>query len=1202
MKQATFTSTLLKGVRHTFVLALSLFLFVKNASAQTETLSTGSYIINMGVVPQTEANALKPYGLVYDLLKNYNVRIKWVISQTKLKDGTDFTYNGVDYKGGTFIIPAEYRTAAVNARITFFGVTGATTTSPLTVDVTHTLKYAPIWTLDTQNGQIAADFFTKAGIPATAYDDKTPAQLNSCDDIYVMPHADADWSYYGPLLNWVKNNRGSFWGGCRTGSQIENLFNPAIPSEQMNFLSNNVGAAGNALVPHNNHNDGTPPYNNQYPTSTAAQYMGTTEDAHQNGSEQIYLPKLNGGWRATTQVIAYDPTHSQVPSLSPGPAAAIVFGRAFGNNNYGWVMYEGGHDIAKATGPDYVAAQRAFWNFSFLSSVEKAPVISALNLSDILISGKPYVASVTASSPIGATLNYQWSSSCGGTFSAPTSATTNFTPPVVSVPTSCSITVVVTDACGRSVSSTKLIQVLPPALYPDINVTYVNEPVPGNVSTNDVVPAGTIYNTSAPALVSKPAGSTYSFISFNADGTYNFTADMVGVYVFQVPVKLPGGVAPYPTTLLTITVLCRTCINPPVANTDIATTKINTPVTLKTLSNDKAGYPGASLNPASVTVTVAALHGTSSINPATGDNTYTPNTGYTGMDTLRYSVCDNTSPTPLCATALQIIRIWPTGVENTTLAADDYSYTTVNVPVSGNAMTNDTDPEGNAQTITAQPGTTIAGKGTLVLASNGNYTFTPVAGFTGPVNFPYTTCDNGSPVACANATIYILVSPPLPAMYPDINVTYVNEAVPGDVSTNDVVPAGTVYNSSAPSLVSKPAGSTYSFISFNANGTYNFTADMVGVYVFKVPVQIVGSSAPYPSTLLTITVLCRTCPNNAPVANTDIATTKMNTPVILKTLSNDKAGSANFSLVPGSVTVTVAALHGTSSINPATGDNTYTPNAGYTGMDTLTYSVCDNQGVPKCATALQIINIRPTSYPNTTLAADDYSFTSMNIPVSGNAMTNDTDPEGNMQTITAQTTTIAGKGTLVLASNGNYTFTPVSGFTGPVNFPYTTCDDGTPQACANATIYILVSPLLPRDLAPNITALPNIMHGTTDFFVTVKTGELLGNPTDGSEILIRIPKDPKVSFTWEPTATMIGFTPVSNSSWTYDGSNPFFHVFKTNIVIAGGGFSTFGFLATFTPGQTQGKFTLSAALNSGSGGENNVSNNQDAESLDYFIN
>ena len=69
---------------------------------------------------------------------------------------------------------------------------------------------------------------------------------------------------------------------------------------------------------------------------------------------------------------------------------------------------------------------------------------------------------------------------------------------------------------------------------------------------------------------------------------------------------------------------------------------MNTPVTLKTLINDKAGYPDASLNPASVTVTVAPLYGTTSVNAATGDITYTPTAGYTGMDTLRYSVCDNT--------------------------------------------------------------------------------------------------------------------------------------------------------------------------------------------------------------------------------------------------------------------------------------------------------------------------------------------------------------------------------------------------------------------------------------------------------------------------------------------------------------------------------------------------------------------------------
>ena len=54
----------------------------------------------MGITPQTYANGLKPYGLIYDLMINYKVPIKWVIEPTKSKDGTDFTYGATSYKGG----------------------------------------------------------------------------------------------------------------------------------------------------------------------------------------------------------------------------------------------------------------------------------------------------------------------------------------------------------------------------------------------------------------------------------------------------------------------------------------------------------------------------------------------------------------------------------------------------------------------------------------------------------------------------------------------------------------------------------------------------------------------------------------------------------------------------------------------------------------------------------------------------------------------------------------------------------------------------------------------------------------------------------------------------------------------------------------------------------------------------------------------
>ena len=738
--------------------------------------------------------------------------------------------------------------------------------------------------------------------------------------------------------------------------------------------------------------------------------------------------------------------------------------------------------------------------------------------------------------------------------------------------------------------------VIVPALYPDFNVTYVNVPVPGNVSTNDIITAGTTYGSS-PVLISSPSGSLPS-ITMNSDGTYSFVSNLVGVYVYKVSVCTPGQPSPCPTTLLTITVLGpNSNNNPPVANTDIASTKINTPVTLISLANDRAGNPGGSLNPASVTITVAPNHGTVTVNAANGNTTYTPAAGYTGMDTLTYRVCDNSTPTALCATALQIITIKDGPAGNTTLAADDYAFTPVNTPVSGNAKTNDTDPEGNSQTITPQT-TTIAGKGTLVLLADGSFTFTPVSGFTGPVNFPYTTTDNGVPAASASATIYILVSPELPTTNPDFNSTFVNIPVPGNVSTNDKVPAGTTYGNS-PTLTSSPGGSHPS-ITMNSNGTYSFVSDVLGVYIYDVPVCVPGQTAPCPPTKLTITVLDTTIRSNAPVANVDIAATKINTPVILKTLANDHAGNASISLVPSSVVVVMAPLHGTTSINPATGDNTYTPNAGYVGYDTLTYQVCDNQVIPKCATANQIITVRATNSPNTTMAADDYNITPKNTATSGNVKINDTDPEGDTQTVTPQTTTVAGKGTLVLTSDGNYSFSPYFGYVGPVDFPYTTCDNGVPQACAMATLHILVQPV---PAIPDLT--PAILNDGTNLAPgqsrdnVIRIFNIGNGPTTAPIVFQVAPMDPNLFLRiFNPTATTMdyaGGTPIMNSDWTLVvlPSGAYRFTSKPGIVIPAGGYKDLGLTIKAT-GTTISSGNLSVLILFGTGGgETPFNNNRD---------
>jgi hypothetical protein len=492
-------------------------------SAANETLKTGSFIINMGVLPQTIGNGLKPHGMIYDLVKNFNVPIKWSINPAKAKDGIDFTYNAIDYKGGTFIVPAEYRTAAVNARITYWqtqGVIGVTTTAPITVPIYVTIYVMPVWTLDAANGAIAAAYFTNAGIPATAYNSLAPSQLTACNDLFVMPHADPTWATHSNLYFWNKNAKGAIWVACHAISVLENVVNPANAAQKMNFLGTTT------LILNGSHANGTPPYSYSYPIDPVMQFMGNIDLAQLNGSEQIYLPSAGGSWRAGVKVGVYDATQANVPVPSAGPAATLVYGYGFDDPTCGRVMYEGGHSHNKGTADD-VSAQRAFFNFSMLTALEKAIVpapTTTIALNDTLYSGT--TEAFTFSLPAGsnpASFPIVWSTNCGGTFSPnATQQNVTYMPPNVTTTTPCLVSVQVTDSCGRKFSNARSVTVLCP-----MNVS--------NTATNIVcngAATGTIKFTASSSTapyaynwtrgVATGNGTTTTIPSLIA-GTYNVT-------------------------------------------------------------------------------------------------------------------------------------------------------------------------------------------------------------------------------------------------------------------------------------------------------------------------------------------------------------------------------------------------------------------------------------------------------------------------------------------------------------------------------------------------------------------------------------------------------------------------------------------------------------------------------------------------------
>jgi hypothetical protein len=185
----------------------------------------------MGVTPQTIGNGLKPYGLLYALL-NQQIPVYWVINPTKSKDGIDFSHAGVDYRGGTLIVKAEYRNATIDALIASWqaqGVVGTTNTSPIqNVPVYLTFTWVPVWVLDKQNGSLAVPYFANAGIPASAHGGsssnawKLPSTLDCCDDLFVMPHADPVWLTHQRLVSWNLECKGALWNACHSPSALEN--------------------------------------------------------------------------------------------------------------------------------------------------------------------------------------------------------------------------------------------------------------------------------------------------------------------------------------------------------------------------------------------------------------------------------------------------------------------------------------------------------------------------------------------------------------------------------------------------------------------------------------------------------------------------------------------------------------------------------------------------------------------------------------------------------------------------------------------------------------------------------------------------------------------------------------------------------------------------------------------------------------------
>ncbi|MDA3615168.1 Ig-like domain-containing protein [Polluticaenibacter yanchengensis] len=678
---------------------------------------------------------------------------------------------------------------------------------------------------------------------------------------------------------------------------------------------------------------------------------------------------------------------------------------------------------------------------------------------------------------------------------------------------------------------------------PDFAITQVGKQVTGNLSTNDKVPSGTTYS----GLVSVGTNPSNTLPTLASDGTYSFTPTVAGVYTFEVNVCLPGQTTGCRKERLTITVLNPDITtNPPVANDDVAYVRGSdaTPAaaTIHVKANDGAGNANGVLGNPTIpaTGTGAPKHGTATVN-SNGDIVYTPTAGFYGLDTIIYTICE--SPSGLCRTATLKIVVLAADASNSTLAVDDFvkaeAGKVLTVSAANGVKANDSDAEGNTQTVTAKT-ETVTGKGTLVLAEDGSYTFTPAAGYTGPVSFSYIVTDNGSPVATASATLHVLVEN-VSLTSSDFAVTYINKVANGNLATNDKVPAGTGYSN----MVAVGTNPSNTLPVLSSDGTFSFSTTVAGVYTFENSVCLSGQTTGCLKERLTITVLNPDLITNPPVVNNDVVVLQGSSSPVSATINvkaNDGVGNGHGVL--GNPTVPApgnpgAPLHGTATVN-GSGQVLYTPNAGFYGIDTFSYTICETP-TGLCKTAMVKVIVLAGDAVNSTLAADDYVTVEttkvLTVNAANGVLHNDSDAEGNIQTVTSKTETVTGKGTLVLASDGSYTFTPVNGYIGQVVFSYTITDNGNPAASASGTLNILVSDVIVSDLTPAIRLpLNSFAAVNSERRLTVEIQEVKSIATDISATEFSITVPVGYSIVFDPTQTNIAIsgganTAVENSNW-----------------------------------------------------------------------
>lgn len=383
--------------------------------------------------------------------------------------------------------------------------------------------------------------------------------------------------------------------------------------------------------------------------------------------------------------------------------------------------------------------------------------------------------------------------------------------------------------------------------------------------------------------------------------------------------------------------------NAPISLDDSFTIAEDNPLSGNVLAND-SDVDGNTL---SVIAATGAMHGATSV--VNNHVVYTPAADYVGSDSFTYTVSDGRGGTSQATVSITI-----TPVNDAPEAYDDDGYYTTKPNTTLNVFANDGLIDWDSYDLEGDPLTaTLAANpanGTVDLNADGSFTYTPDFDFVGEDSFTFTVSDGQLTSNVATVSITVTAGNGIPAAYDDYENVRENAtlAVP---ASQGLISDWHAYDPDGDVLTASLVGAAVNGqVVVNSDGSYTYTpnTDYAGADSFTYTV----SDGIHTSNTATVTITVHDAnEETAPEAYGDSRTADQDSTLTVAATDGLLSRTAAYDNEGDPLTATLAGgpTHGQVTLN-ADGSYTYTPNSGYTGADSFTYTVSDGQKTSNTAT------------------------------------------------------------------------------------------------------------------------------------------------------------------------------------------------------------------------------------------------------------